>query len=123
MSVYFRGMEIPKNCIDCYNKNIYHHVHMLVGCPYIEEAFHSFDFRKERHPDCHLTGVLPDCRLIAAPPKAYVDKEVFSMRLSELIKAFEPCPDKYDAAVCIKGVFDSFPEIIIPAEDSDHEER
>lgn len=50
-------------------------------------------------------------------PKVYVDKEAFSRRLSELIRAFEPCPDKYDAAVLIKSVFDSFPHTIIPAEE------
>lgn len=49
-------------------------------------------------------------------PKAYVDKEAFSRRLSELIRAFEPCPDKYDAVVFVKSVFDSFPCTIIPAE-------
>lgn len=49
-------------------------------------------------------------------PKVYVDKEAFSRRLSELIRAFEPCPDKYDAAVLIKSVFDSFPYITIPAD-------
>lgn len=46
--------------------------------------------------------------------KAYVDKEAFLWRLSELIRAFEPCPDKYDTAVLIKGIFNSFPCIIIP---------
>lgn len=48
-------------------------------------------------------------------PKAYVDKEAFSEQLSELIRAFEPCPDKYDAIVFVKGVFDSFPYTVIPA--------
>lgn len=50
-------------------------------------------------------------------PKAYVEKEAFSRRLSELIRAFEPCPDKYDAVVAVKSVFDSFPYIILPAEE------
>lgn len=49
-------------------------------------------------------------------PKAYVDKEAFSRRLSELIRAFEPCPDKYDAVVAVQSVFDSFPYITIPAD-------
>ena len=48
-------------------------------------------------------------------PKAYVDKEAFSARLAELIRAFEPCPDKYDAIVFVKGVFDSFPHTVINA--------
>ena len=52
-------------------------------------------------------------------PKVYVDKEAFSRRLSELIRAFEPCPDKYDAAVFVKSVFDSFPCTVIPAEEGD----
>lgn len=52
-------------------------------------------------------------------PKVYVDKEAFSRRLSELIRAFEPCPDKYDAVVAVKSVFDSFPYIIIPAEEGE----
>lgn len=46
-------------------------------------------------------------------PKVYVEKEAFSRRLSELIRAFELCPDKYDTAVLIKSVFDSFPYTII----------
>lgn len=50
-------------------------------------------------------------------PKVYVDKEAFSWRLSKLIREFEPCPDKYDAAVLIKSMFDSFPCTIIHAED------
>lgn len=49
-------------------------------------------------------------------PKAYVDKEAFSRRLSELIRAFEPCPDKYDAVVAIQSVFNSFPYTTIPAD-------
>ena len=52
-------------------------------------------------------------------PKAYVDKEAFSWILSELIRAFEPCPDMYYAAVLIKSVFDSFPCTIIPAEEGE----
>lgn len=52
-------------------------------------------------------------------PKAYVEKEAFSRRLFELIRAFEPCPDKYDAVVAVKSVFDSFPYIILPAEEGD----
>lgn len=52
-------------------------------------------------------------------PKAYVDKEAFSRRLSELIRALEPCPDKYDAAVLVKSVFDSFPYTTIPAEEGE----
>lgn len=52
-------------------------------------------------------------------PKVYVEKEAFSRRLSELIRAFEPCPDKYDAAVFIKSVFDSFPCTVIEAEEGE----
>lgn len=56
-------------------------------------------------------------------PKVYVDKEEFSRRLKALIRAFEPCPDKYDAAVLIKGVFDSFPGIIIEGDDPAEEDE
>ena len=57
MSFLIEGREMPKNCMSCYSNNTHVYIHMLVGCPYIKEAFHNYNLKKERHPDCHLIEV------------------------------------------------------------------
>lgn len=57
MAFLIEGREMPKNCMSCYSNNTHVYIHMLVGCPYIKEAFHNYNIKKERHPDCPLVSV------------------------------------------------------------------
>jgi hypothetical protein len=57
MAFLIEGREMPKNCMSCYSNNTHVYIHMLIGCPYIKEAFHNYNLKKERHPDCPLIEV------------------------------------------------------------------
>ena len=93
MSVYIKGMEMPKNCSDC--PMCYDMMECTVGTPRIgfyknEMKKDPFDFCNERHPRCPLVPVPEHGDLIDAD--ALVHSYYHAPSFPNLCKAISNAP-------------------------------
>ena len=64
MGIYIKGMEMPKNCLECFfHKDVDISVGIADGCEWLKEMVYNPD---ERLEDCPLVPVSPHGRLIDA---------------------------------------------------------
>lgn len=66
--IYIKGMEMPKNCKECYDNGICYHIHHIANCPLCGENENpaSYVLTGAKHHDCPLFHVQPHGRLIDA---------------------------------------------------------
>ena len=61
MSILIKGMEMPKNCWDCFADNALAQniAYFEAICPFTERfvTFSEFDAKSGRHPECPLVEV------------------------------------------------------------------